>query len=105
MSSKLIKLALPKGSLEKATFAFFERAGYKIRGQDRTYRPQINDPDIEIKVLRPQEISQFVAEGDQDLGITGADWIRETRANITKLLDLEYGAVRLVMAVPKAVSE
>lgn len=103
--SKLIKLALPKGSLEKATFAFFERAGYKIRGQDRTYRPQINDPDIEIKILRPQEISQFVAEGDQDLGITGADWIRETRANIRKLLDLEYGAVRLVMAVPKAVSE
>jgi ATP phosphoribosyltransferase len=101
---KLIKLALPKGSLEKATFAFFERAGYKIRGQDRTYRPQINDPDIEIKILRPQEIPQFVAEGDQDLGITGSDWIRETRVNIVKLLELEYGAVRLVMAVPKSIS-
>ncbi len=101
---KLIKLALPKGSLEKATFAFFERAGYKIRGQDRTYRPQINDPEIEIKILRPQEIPQFVAEGDQDLGITGSDWIRETRVNIVKLLDLEYGAVRLVMAVPKSIA-
>jgi len=101
---RLIKLALPKGSLEKATFAFFERAGYKIRGQDRTYRPQINDPDIEIKILRPQEIPQFVAEGDQDLGITGSDWIKETRRNIRKLLDLEYGAVRLVMAVPKSIS-
>jgi len=98
---KLIKLALPKGSLEKATFAFFERAGYKIRGQDRTYRPKINDPEIEIKILRPQEISQFVAEGDQDLGITGSDWIKETGANIVNLLNLEYGAVNLVMAVPE----
>jgi len=101
---KLIKLALPKGSLEKATFAFFERAGYKIRGQDRTYRPKINDPDIEIKILRPQEISQFVAEGDQDLGITGSDWIKETNAKITKIIDLEYGAVRLVMAVPEEIA-
>ena len=103
-SNKLIKLALPKGSLEKATFAFFERAGYKIRGQDRTYRPVINDDQIEIKILRPQEIPLFVAEGVQDLGITGSDWIKETRANITKLLDLEYGKVRLVMAVPKSVA-
>ncbi|HVB12081.1 MAG TPA: ATP phosphoribosyltransferase [Nitrososphaerales archaeon] len=101
---KLIKLALPKGSLEKATFAFFERAGYKIRGQDRTYRPTINDDQIEIKILRPQEIPIFVANGDQDLGITGSDWIRETRANLKKVLDLEYGQVRLVMAVPKAVA-
>jgi ATP phosphoribosyltransferase len=101
---KLIKLALPKGSLEKATFAFFERAGYKIRGQDRTYRPKINDSEIEIKILRPQEISQFVAEGDQDLGITGSDWIKETGADIVNLLDLEYGAVNLVMAIPKPVA-
>lgn len=106
MSSKdkLIKLALPKGSLEKATFAFFERAGYKIRGQDRTYRPTINDDQIEIKILRPQEIPVFVADGDQDLGITGSDWIRETRADLKKVLDLEYGGVRLVMAVPKSVA-
>jgi ATP phosphoribosyltransferase len=101
---KLIKLALPKGSLEKATFAFFERAGYKIKGQDRTYRPSINDDQIEIKILRPQEIPVFVADGDQDLGITGSDWIRETKADLKKVLDLEYGGVRLVMAVPKSVA-
>lgn len=102
--NKLIKLALPKGSLEKATFAFFERAGYKIRGQDRTYRPTINDDQIEIKILRPQEIPVFVADGDQDIGVTGSDWIRETRANLKQVLDLEYGGVRLVMAVPKSAS-
>jgi len=102
--NKLIKLALPKGSLEKATFAFFERSGYKIRGQERTYRPIINDDDIEIKILRPQEIPRFVEEGVQDVGITGSDWIRETRAGVREVLDLEYGGVRLVMAVPKAIS-
>ncbi len=104
LDSKLIKLALPKGSLERATFAFFERAGYKIRGQDRTYRPQINDDQIEIKVLRPQEIPIFVAEGVQDLGITGSDWIRETRSNnsISTILDLEFGKVKLVLAVPES---
>ncbi|MGI0090135.1 MAG: ATP phosphoribosyltransferase [Nitrososphaerales archaeon] len=102
--NKLIKLALPKGSLEKATFAFFERAGYKIRGQDRTYRPTINDDQIEIKILRPQEIPIFIANGDQDLGITGSDWIKETRADLRKVLDLEYGQVRLVMAVPKSIA-
>jgi len=101
---KLIKLALPKGSLEKATFAFFERSGYKIRGQDRTYRPVINDDQIEIKILRPQEIPRFVEEGVQDLGITGSDWIRETKANVSDILDLEYGGVRLVMAVPKSMA-
>ena len=101
---KLIKLALPKGSLEKATFAFFERAGYKIRGQDRTYRPTVNDDQIEIKILRPQEIPTFVAAGDQDLGISGSDWVKETGADIKKVLDLEYGQVRLVMAVPKTVA-
>ncbi|HZW55712.1 MAG TPA: ATP phosphoribosyltransferase [Nitrososphaerales archaeon] len=102
---KLIKLALPKGSLEKATFSFFERSGYKIRGQDRTYRPIINDEDIEIKILRPQEIPRFVEEGVQDLGITGSDWIRETKAGVSEVLDLEYGQVRLVMAVPKQISK
>ncbi|MDH2901075.1 MAG: ATP phosphoribosyltransferase, partial [archaeon] len=103
MSQKrIIKLTLPKGSLEKSTFAFFERAGYKIRGQDRTYRPIINDEEIEIKILRPQEIPLFVSEGVQDLGITGSDWVLETNADVEKLLDLEYGAVRLVMAVPRS---
>jgi ATP phosphoribosyltransferase len=99
---KIIKLTLPKGSLEKATFAFFERAGYKIKGQDRTYRPIVNDEQIEIKILRPQEIPLFVSEGVQDLGITGSDWVLETNADVEKLLDLEYGFVRLVVAVQRS---
>jgi ATP phosphoribosyltransferase len=97
----LIRFAVPKGSLEKETFAFLARCGYDIRGQDRTYRPVINDRAIELKLLRPQEIPLLVAEGLHDLGITGIDWIRETEADVEILANLDYGRVRLVVAVPQ----
>ncbi len=100
-----LKFAIPAGSLAKATYEFFGRSGYKISGTERTYRPTINDPEIEMKVLRPQEIPVFVNEGLQDLGITGQDWVRENRADVEILQDLEYGKIRLVIAVPKSVSE
>jgi ATP phosphoribosyltransferase len=100
-----IKFAIPAGSLSKATAEFFARSGYKISGTDRTYRPTINDPKIELKVLRPQEIPVFVSEGLQDLGITGEDWVRENRADVEILQDLEYGKIKLIIAVPKSVSE
>jgi ATP phosphoribosyltransferase len=95
-----IKFAIPKGSLEKATFDLLERAWYKISGRERTYRPVINDPQIELKMLRPQEIPIFVAEGLHDVGITGQDWIMESRADVETLLDLEYGRVKIVVAAP-----
>ena len=97
-----IKFAIPKGSLEKATAEFFSKSGFKIGGTERTYRPSINDPQIELKVLRPQEIPVFVSEGLQDLGITGDDWVKENRADVEVLQNLEYGKIRLVIAVPKS---
>jgi len=97
-----IKFAIPKGSLEKATAEFFSKSGFKIGGTERTYRPSINDPQIELKVLRPQEIPVFVSEGLQDLGITGEDWVKENRADVEVLQKLEYGKIRLVIAVPKS---
>jgi ATP phosphoribosyltransferase len=100
-----IKFAIPKGSLEKATAEFFSKSGFKIGGTDRTYRPSINDPQIEMKVLRPQEIPVFVSEGLQDLGITGQDWVRENRADVEILQNLEYGKIKLIIAVPKSVPE
>jgi ATP phosphoribosyltransferase len=98
-----LKFAIPKGSLEKATAEFFSKSGFKIGGTDRTYRPTINDPQIEMKVLRPQEIPVFVSEGLQDIGITGEDWVRENRADVEVLQNLEYGKIRLVIAVPNSV--
>jgi len=100
-----VKFAIPAGSLAKATSEFLTRSGYKISGTERTYRPTINDSQIEMKVLRPQEIPVFVSEGLQDIGITGQDWVRENRADVEILQNLEYGKIRLVIAVPKSVSE
>jgi ATP phosphoribosyltransferase len=99
-----VKFAIPAGSLAKATFEILQRSGYKVSGQERTYRPTINDPSIELKILRPQEIPVFVSEGLQDVGITGQDWIRETGADVEVLQNLEYGKIRLVIAIPKSLS-
>jgi ATP phosphoribosyltransferase len=100
-----VKFAIPAGSLAKATFEILQRSGYTVSGQERTYRPTINDPQIELKILRPQEIPVFVSEGLQDVGITGQDWIRETHADVEVIQNLEYGRIRLVVAVPKALSK
>jgi ATP phosphoribosyltransferase len=100
-----VKFAIPAGSLSKATYEILQRSGYKVSGQERTYRPTINDPQIELKILRPQEIPVFVAEGLQDVGITGQDWIKETRADVEIIQNLEYGKIRLVVAVPKTLSK
>ena len=98
---KKVKFAIPAGSLSKATINILQRAGYNVSGQERTYRPAINDSKIELKILRPQEIPVFVSEGLQDVGITGQDWIKETGANVEILQNLEYGKVKLIVASPK----
>jgi len=98
---KKIKLAIPKGHLAEPTFRMLEQAGYVIYRREASYRPAINDPRIELRVLRPQEIPMFVSEGLQDVGITGLDWLHETRADVEVLLNLEYSHVKLVLAVPK----
>jgi ATP phosphoribosyltransferase len=102
---KKVKFAIPKGHLSRSTLKILERAGYTVSGEERTYRPSINDPQIELKVLRPQEIPTFVAEGVQDIGISGRDWVLETGADVEVLLDLEFSKVRLVLAVSKSWSD
>ena len=96
-----VKFAIPKGSIEDATFKILEQAWQSISGRGRTYRVKLSDPEIEVKVLRPQEIPTYVHEGFYDVGITGKDWVREAKADITTLLDLEYGKVKQVIAVPE----
>jgi len=97
----IVKFAIPKGSIEEATFKILEQAWQSISGRGRTYRVKLSDPEIEVKVLRPQEIPTYVQEGFYDVGITGKDWVREAKADITTLLDLEYGKVKQVIAVPE----
>lgn len=99
-----IRFAIPKGSLEKASYDFLEKALVKVYGKERSYRPTTSDPELVLKILRPQEIPIYVSDGLYDIGITGVDWVQETEADVKVLLNLEYGAVNLVMAVPETVN-
>lgn len=95
-----VKFAIPKGSLEDATFKLLEKSWTKVNRKDRTYRVFLDDPNIIVKMLRPQEIPTLVSEGLYDVGITGKDWVGETNADVKPILDLEYGKIRLVIAFP-----
>ncbi len=95
-----VKFAVPKGSIEEVTFKLLEQAWQSVSGRGRTYRVKLGDPEIEVKILRPQEIPTYVQEGFYDVGITGRDWILEAKANVQILLDLEIGRVKQIFAVP-----
>ncbi len=97
-----VKFAIPKGSLEEATFKLLERSWTKVNRKNRTYRVFLDDPNIIVKMLRPQEIPTLVADGLYDVGITGKDWVGETKADVEAILDLEYGKIKLVVAIPDA---
>ena len=97
----IVKFAVPKGSIEQATFSILEEAWQTVIGRGRTYRVKLTDPEIDVKILRPQEIPTYIQEGFYDIGITGKDWIREANADVKVLLDLEYGHVNQVIAIPE----
>ncbi|MCW7069625.1 MAG: ATP phosphoribosyltransferase [Methanophagales archaeon] len=103
----MISIAIPKGSLEAQTLQLFKQADLEIKVTSREYNPQIDDPRIEkVKILRPQEIPEYVEKGYFDIGITGKDWIAERGADVVEIADLSYsktaeknGKVRIVLAV------
>ncbi|HEY8216164.1 MAG TPA: ATP phosphoribosyltransferase [Acidimicrobiia bacterium] len=102
----MLSIVLPKGSLERATLELFEDADLAVqRASDVDYRATIDDPRVsDVRILRPQEIPRYVAEGRFDLGITGRDWIEETAADVTTLAELHYSKatarpIRVVLAV------
>jgi ATP phosphoribosyltransferase len=102
----VLRLVLPKGSLEKATLALFDDADLAVRrASDVDYKASVDDPRVEsVRILRPQEIGRYVAEGLFDLGITGRDWIEETAAEVVSLGELHYSKatarpVSIVLAV------
>ena len=104
----MLKLVIPKGSLERATLELFEAADLKVtRGSDREYRGAIDDPRIDsVAILRPQEIPTYVEDGFFDLGVTGEDWIAETDSKVVHVTPLEYSKqtdlpVKIVLAVPR----
>jgi|TARA_B110000196_G_scaffold161336_1_gene138630 ATP phosphoribosyltransferase len=105
MSSNILKLGIPKGSLEDATVTLFAKAGYNIKIKSRSYFPSIDDDEIECMLIRAQEIARYVENGVIDAGLTGKDWIQENRADVVEIADLVYSKtssrpVRWVLAVP-----
>ncbi len=105
----ILKLGIPKGSLQEATIDLFRRAGFTISVSSRSYFPAIDDPEIECMLIRAQEMARYVADGVLDAGLTGLDWVRENGADVVKVADLIYakqsfGKVRWVLAVPESSS-
>ncbi len=105
MSKNVLKLGIPKGSLEEATVNLFAKAGYNIKIKNRSYFPSIDDSEIECMLIRAQEIARYVENGVLDAGLTGKDWIQENRADVVEIADLVYSKtssrpVRWVLAVP-----
>src|SRR5947209_10639158 len=104
----MLRLVLPKGSLEKATLDLFEAADLPVsRSSSVAYQATIDDPRVaDVAILRPQEIPRYVAEGRFDLGITGRDWIEETSSEVISLAELHYSKatarpIKVVLAVPE----
>jgi ATP phosphoribosyltransferase len=105
MSGNVLKLGIPKGSLEEATVNLFAKAGYQIKISSRSYFPSIDDDEIECMLIRAQEIARYVADGVLDAGLTGKDWVQENRVDVVDVADLVYSKVsarpvRWVLAVP-----
>ena len=100
-----LKFGIPKGSLQKATINLFEKSGWRININSRSYFPDINDRAIECTICRAQEMSRYVENGTIDAGLTGRDWIKENESDVVVVDDLIYSKVsqnpaRWVLAVP-----
>jgi ATP phosphoribosyltransferase len=103
-AGRRLRLGLPKGSLQQTTERLFTQAGFKLRISERSYYPDVDDPELECLLIRAQEMARYVQQGVLDAGITGIDWTRENRARVKVLADLRapwpnYGPVRWVVAV------
>lgn len=90
---KVLKIGIPKGSLEANTIDLFKRAGWRITSDSRSYFPNIDDPEITCKLVRAQEMSRYVEDGTLDLGLTGIDWILENSSDVVVVQNLIYSKV------------
>jgi ATP phosphoribosyltransferase len=105
MTTQVLKLGIPAGSLQEATGDLFRKAGYKITFASRSYYPNIDDPEIHCTLIRAQEMPRYVQNGSLDCGLTGYDWVLENDAQVVELAELVFSKVsrrpvRWVLAVP-----
>lgn len=105
-TNSILRVGLPSGSLQEATFALFAKAGFTVSGSSRSYKPGVDDSELEIRLLRAQEMSRYVEHGYLDCGLTGADWIAENESDVEALCELTFSKAssnptRWVLAVPE----
>ncbi len=103
----ILRLGIPKGSLENSTIELLRRAGFNVTTSRRSYFPVVDDPEIECRLVRAQEMARYVENGILDAGFTGLDWVQESEASVQPVVDLVYskqgaGKVRWVLAVPES---
>lgn len=107
---RILKIGIPKGSLQDATFALFKKAGYEFRmSSGRSYHPVVDDSELDPILIRPQEIPRYVEQGILDAGLTGKDWIEDNGSNVVEITELTYSRatlnpIRVVLAAPNTSS-
>ncbi len=107
MSGQVLKFGIPKGSLEAQTLELLRRSGWRISVDARSYMPKVDDPTLSCRLLRPQEMPRYIADGSLDAGITGRDWVVENDAKLVEVESFTYSKVSLaptrwVLVVPEA---
>ena len=107
VNAPLLMLGLPKGSLEESTKNLFAKAGWKITTSSRSYKPSIDDPELDGRFVRAQEVSRYVEHGFFDCGLTGYDWVQENNSDVIEVCDLVYSRAstlksRWVLCVPES---
>lgn len=100
ISSSTVRLALPKGRMERGVNSLFQDAGVRISSGNRAYRPAVSLACFDVKILKPQNIVEMLHIGSRDLGFAGADWVKELAADVVEVMDTELDPVRLVAAAP-----
>ena len=101
-----LKIGIPKGSLQEATFTLFRKAGFEFRmSSGRSYHPSVDDPEVDPLLIRPQEIPRYVEEGILDVGLTGKDWIEDNGSDVMEVGEFTYSKatlnpIRVVLAAP-----
>src|SRR5574344_473069 len=100
-----LKILLPKGRIYENVINLLSGAGIKVDLPERAYRPNVNQDDLEAKVMKPQNIGKLLELGAHDVGFTGRDWIEETNADVVEVMDLGFDKVRIVAAVPNSIDD
>ena len=96
-----LKMVVPKGRIYSNVINLLNESGFGVEVADRAYVPQVDDHEIEAKIMKPQNIPKLVELGSHDIGFTGYDWIEETQAKVTEILDLGFDPVKIVAAIPE----